>query len=258
LPEGDTLHRTARTLQAIVGKPIKRFASSHILSKNLAGKHVTAVEARGKHLLIRLDDRRAIQAHFGMTGSVHIYNPGERWRRPEGMARMLIEFDDYVVVGFSIPTLRLIIAIDETPREVAHLGPDVLAEVFDAEEAVRRLRARPKLPIGVAIMDQSAVAGVGNIYKSETLFSVRVDPFAPISSLSDETLHAIVDRARRLMKSNMQGRRMRTTTQRADSGQRYYVYRRSHRPCLRCGTVIEMKRQGEQARSTYHCPKCQR
>lgn len=259
MPEGDTLHRTARTLRAaIVGKPIKRFASSRILSRDLAGKHVTAVEARGKHLLIHLDDRRAIQAHFGMTGSVHVYKPGERWRRPEGMARILIEFDDYVVVGFAIPTLRLITALDQTPREVAHLGPDVLADTFDANEAVHRLRALDETPIGVAIMDQRAVAGVGNIYKSETLFSVGVDPFAPVSSLTNEQLHAIVDRARRLMKSNLQGRTMRTTTSNVGTGQRYYVYRRSHRPCVRCGTLIKMQRQGEQARSTYYCPRCQR
>jgi endonuclease-8 len=173
------------------------------------------------------------------------------------MARVLIEFEEWVVVGFSIPTLRLIVAIEETPREVAHLGPDVLAEVFDANEAVARLRARSDQPIGVAIMDQKAVAGVGNIYKSETLFSVRIDPFAPVAALTDEQLHAIVDRARRLMKSNMTGRHMRTTTQRVEGGQRYYVYKRSHRACLRCGTIIEMKRQGEQARSTYYCPKCQ-
>lgn len=258
MPEGDTLHRTARTLRAaIVGKRIKRFASSRILSRDLAGKHVTSVEARGKHLLIHLDDRRTIQAHFGMTGSVHVYKPGERWRRPEGTARILIEFDDYVVVGFAIPTLRLVTAIDDAPRAVAHLGPDVLADTFDANEATHRLRALGDTPIGVAIMDQRAVAGVGNIYKSETLFSVGIDPFAPVSSLTDEQLHAIVDRARRLMKSNLQGRTMRTTTSNVGTGQRYYVYRRSHRPCVRCGTLIKMQRQGEQARSTYYCPRCQ-
>ncbi len=269
MPEGDTLHRTARTLRAaIVGKPIKRFASTRILSRDLAGKRVTSVEARGKHLLIHLEDRRAIQAHFGMTGSVHVYKPGERWRRSEGSTRIVIEFEDYVVVGFAIPTLRLITAIAETPREVAHLGPDVLADSFNTEEAVRRLRALAEAPIGVAIMDQRAVAGVGNIYKSETLFSVGVDPFAPVSSLTDEKLHAIVDRARRLMKSNMQGGAMRTTTSNPGTGQRYYVYRRSGRPCTRCGTLIKMERQAapkgsasgasEQARSTYYCPKCQR
>jgi endonuclease-8 len=149
----------------------------------------------------------------------------------------------------------LIVAIDETPREVAHLGPDVLSESFDANEAVRRLRERADLPIGVAIMDQKAVAGVGNIYKSETLFSVRANPFAPVSALTDEQLRAIVDRARRLMRSNLHSTTMRTTTQRSD--QRYYVYKRSHRPCVRCGTIVEMQRQGEQARSTYYCPKCQ-
>lgn len=262
MPEGDTIHRSARTLRdAIVGKVIGRFASSRILSKNLRGKRVVAVEAHGKHLLIRLDDRRAIQAHMGMTGSVHLYRPGERWRRPEGMARMVIELADsvaapieLVVVAFSVPTLRLIVAVAETPREIAHLGPDVLSPDLDADEAVRRLRARPDLPLGVAIMDQSALAGVGNIYKSETLFTVGVDPFAPVAAFTDDTLHKIVDRARRLMMSNLRGN-SRTTTRAV--AQRYYVYRRKDRPCSRCAAAIDMRRQGPQSRSTYFCPRCQ-
>lgn len=258
MPEGDTIHRSARALrESIVGKVIRRFASTRILSRDLAGKEIAAVEAHGKHLLIRLSDRRAIQAHMGMTGSVHVYRPGERWRRPEGMARMVIEVaaaksapTELVVVAFSVPTLRLI--ANDAP--LAHLGPDVLAPDLDVEEAVRRMRARHDQPLGVVIMDQSAVAGIGNIYKSETLFSLAVDPFLPVSAFSDETLAALVERARRLMKSNLQGR-MRTTTRGA--AQRYYVYRRSGRPCTRCGTLIELRRQGEQNRSTYFCPRCQ-
>jgi endonuclease VIII len=262
VPEGDTIHRSAKTLrEAIVGKIIRRFASTRILSRDLSGKGITAVEAHGKHLLIRLSDGRAIQAHMGMTGSMHIYRPGERWRRPEGMARMLIEIaadakapTEYVVVAFSVPTLRLIVAKDDVPKQIAHLGPDVLAPEFDAPEAVRRMRARQDQPLGVVIMDQAAVAGVGNIYKSETLFTVGVDPFLPVASFSDDTLSIIVERARRLMKSNLQGR-TRTTTR--SNTQRFYVYRRKDRPCVRCGTVIDMRRQGEQARSTYFCPRCQ-
>ncbi len=254
MPEGDTIHRSARTLrEAIVGKVIRRFASTRILSRDLAGKQLTAVEAHGKHLLLRLDDGRAIQAHMGMTGSVHLYRPGERWRRPEGMARMVIELGDpteLVVVAFSTPTLRLI----TTDQPIAHLGPDVLAPEVDAAEAVRRMRARADQPLGVVVMDQAALAGVGNIYKSETLFTLALDPFLPVSAFPDETLAAIVERARRLMKSNLQGR-MRTTTR--STAQRYYVYRRNGRPCTRCGTLIELRRQGEQNRSTYFCPRCQ-
>lgn len=261
MPEGDTIHRTARTLRdAIVGKVIRRFVSKRILTRDLGGKRVTAVEAHGKHLLIHVSDGRTIQAHMGMTGSVHVYRPGERWRRPEGMARMLIEIapeataaTELVIVAFSVPMLKLITP-SQVERTIERLGPDVLSPDVDLEEAVRRLRARNDVPLGVAIMDQTAVSGVGNIYKSETLFTLAVDPFAPISAFDDDDLRAIVSRARRLMMSNLTGR-MRTTTR--NNAQRYYVYRRKDRACTRCGGSIDMRRQGEQNRSTYFCPRCQ-
>ncbi|MBI2393014.1 MAG: Fpg/Nei family DNA glycosylase [Deltaproteobacteria bacterium] len=268
MPEGDTIHRAARTLRAaLVGKAIRRFASSRILSRDLPGKRFTEVEAHGKHLVLRLDDGRAIQLHLGMTGSVHVYRAGERWRRSEGAARMVIEVGppledatEHVVVAFAVPTLRLVVAAvpDERPRAVAHLGPDVLAPTLDAAEALRRLHARGDDPLGVAIMDQTAIAGVGNIYKSETLFALGLDPFAPVSSFDDDTLRAVVDRARRLMHANLgeatPAAQRRTT---GSLAQRFHVYRRSGRPCPRCATRIEMRRQGPQQRSTYFCPKCQ-
>lgn len=263
MPEGDTIHRAARSLRvALLDKTIVRFASTRILTRDLAGKRFTSIEAHGKHLLLRLDDGRAIQAHMGMTGSMHVYRPGERWRRSEGAARMVIEVEGFVVVAFSVPTLRIVDAGVSggahdagVPRAVARLGPDVLAPDFDAELAVKNLRARAELPLGVAIMDQTALAGVGNIYKSETLFTLGLDPFAPVARFDDAALRAVVARARRLMQSNLKGG-MRTTTRNA--GQRFYVYERKGRPCLRCHTTIAMQRQGEQARSTYYCPKCQR
>lgn len=262
MPEGDTIHRAARTLRAaLVGRYIRRFASSRILSRDLPGKRFTDVEAHGKHLLLRLDDGRAIQVHLGMSGSMHVYRPGERWRRSEGAARMVLEVSavpdgptEHVIVAFAVPTLRLVIAIDERPRAIAHLGPDVLAPELDVVEAVRRLRARGDDPLGVAIMDQTALAGVGNIYKSETLFALALDPFAPVSAFDDHTLAAVVERARRTMHANLQ-RPMRTTT--GSFAQRFHVYRRSGRPCPRCAARVEMRRQGSQQRSTYFCPSCQ-
>lgn len=203
MPEGDTIHRAARSLRvALLDKTIVRFASTRILTRDLAGKRFTSIEAHGKHLLLRLDDGRAIQAHMGMTGSMHVYRPGERWRRSEGAARMVIEVEGFVVVAFSVPTLRIVDAGVSggahdagVPRAVARLGPDVLAPDFDAELAVKNLRARAELPLGVAIMDQTALAGVGNIYKSETLFTLGLDPFAPVARFDDAALRAVVARA---------------------------------------------------------------
>lgn len=262
MPEGDTIHRAARALHAaLAGKRILGFRSNKILARDLVGRRIDAAEAHGKHLIVRLDDGRAIHSHMQMTGAWHVYRPGARWRRSEGAARVVIEAGpeggpaDVVAVCFSAPTVELVVAKDAVPDAVAHLGPDVLSPDFDAIEARARLRARGEAPIGEAIMDQTAIAGVGNVYKSEVLFVTRVDPFAPVSSLEDATLDAVIKAARRLMWSNLRGP-MRTT--RRGEGPKHWVYGRSGLPCLRCGTPIAMRRQGALARSTYHCPSCQR
>ncbi len=259
MPEGDTIHRAARALHAaLAGKRILAFRSNKILARDLVGRRLEGVEAHGKHLVMRLDDGRAIHSHMQMTGAWHLYRPGERWRRSPGAARAVLEAGpedgppDVVAVCFSAPTMELVTAVSATPSAVAHLGPDVLAPDFDRDEARRRLRARGELPIGEAILDQTAIAGVGNIYKSETLFVTRVDPFAPVSALDDATLDAVIKAARRLMWSNLRGP-MRTT--RRGEGPKHWVYRRSGLPCLKCGTTIAMRRQS--GRSTYFCPSCQ-
>jgi endonuclease-8 len=243
---------------ALAGKVIRRLSSSKIRPIGLEGKRVEQCEAVGKHLLIRLENGRAIRAHFRMTGVFHVYRPGERWRRDPGAARIVIETDDAVAVGFAIPTLE-VVKMDEgeIPRQVQHLGPDLLRPEFDEDEAVRRLREREGLEIGDALLDQTALSGIGNVYKSETLFTLGVNPFVRIRELDDATLHKIVGRARRLMHMNMApGRNMRTTT--AGHPSRHYVYGRARMPCLRCATRVEVREQGTGlVRTTYFCPRCQ-
>jgi endonuclease-8 len=268
VPEGDSLHKAANLLQgALAGKVVVRLSSSKIRPIGLEGKRVTSCEAVGKHLLIRMENGRAIRAHFRMTGIFHVYRPGERWRRDPGSARIVIEAakdkdsaPDVVAVGFGIPTLEVVRAVEgELPREVQHLGPDLLRPEFDEDEAVRRLKDRGELEIGDAILDQTALSGIGNVYKSETLFTLGVNPFALVRELSDETLRAIVGRARRLMHMNMKITGMRTTASGAGGGARYYVYGRSRLPCPRCGHAIEMRYQGAKLkRSTYYCARCQK
>ena len=259
MPEGDTIHRTAAALQrAIGGKRLTGFRSTlPALSRaRLAGRTVERIEARGKHLWIRFDDGRALRSHMRMAGSWHLYRPGERWWKPEHLARAVLETDEFLAVCFQAPVLELVAPgrIEAHPA-LAGLGPDLLAPVFDSAEAVRRLRAAPDRSIAEALLAQSDVSGIGNIYKSESLFLCRLHPSRAVASLSDDSIRRLLTTARRLMSASVVGAGR--GTRRASEGPRYWVYRRSGRACLRCGGMVRMSRHGADRRSTYWCPGCQ-
>lgn len=260
MPEGDTLHRTAATLsKALGGQALVSVRSSvpAVDGAGLVGHKVESVTALGKNLVIRFDDGRMLHTHLRMNGSWHLYRPRERWRRPSHEARVVLDVGDIVAVCFSAPTVRIVRAPE--PRQdirLAELGPDLVADSFDASEALRRLKELGGVALGEAIVDQRAIAGIGNIYKSESLFLCRVDPFAPVSSYDDATLAAVIAQARTLMRANVVTTGRPRMTRRADGG-RYWVYRRAGKPCFRCRAAIEMMRQGELRRSTYFCPVCQ-
>ena len=269
MPEGDTIFRAARTLGAVLtGRTVLRaesdLAALSPARARLVGRRIEGVEALGKNLLMRFDDGRVLHTHMRMHGSWHVYRKGERWQRAPHRARLVLEVEGFVVVCFDAPVVELMSpSRAETNPALASLGPDILAPNFDADEARRRLRARElgDSPIGDAVLDQRAVAGIGNVYKSEVLFVMRVDPFAPVSSFDDAMLDAIIDAARRLMQHNvLPGQRMRTI-RRGSAGEggrgRFYVYGRSGKPCYVCSATIGMKRQGSAARSTYFCSRCQ-
>jgi endonuclease-8 len=213
---------------------------------------VDAVEARGKHLLLRFSTGVALHTHMGMTGSWHLYRPGSRWRQPEGMARVVLEAGGVIAVCFVPRTAEIVTADGEAAHpSLSRLGPDVLAPSRDAAAAVAGLRATGGAEIGAALLDQSALSGVGNIWKSEALFLAGVHPFARVRDLDDAVLTRVVRAAMREMHGSV--RRGPGEGGRGPSR----VYRRSGRPCLRCGAVIEMRRQGPMRRSTYWCPRCQ-
>jgi endonuclease-8 len=259
MPEGDTLHRTAAVLaQALVGQTLVAVSGRlpALDRARLVGQKVTAVDAHGKNLVIAFADGRALHTHLQMHGSWHLYRPGERWRRPAHAMRVVLDVGDIAAVCFDAPTLRLLASqqIAHDPR-LAQLGPDLLADDFDLRVAIAGLRRGADLALGEAVMDQTLIAGIGNIYKSETLFLVRKSPFAKVGSLSDAELGALVERARLLMSANTRGSsRMRAT--RLLPGQ-YWVYRRAGLPCLACGQAVQMQRQGQLQRSTYFCAHCQ-
>src|SRR4051794_13865527 len=211
MPEGDTIYRSAQTLDRALGRRVvTRFES--VLpgltrideDAPLAGRVVERVWSQGKHLLIGFSGDLVLRTHMRMNGSWHVYRPGERWRRPRHQARLVIETDAFVAVAFNVPVAEFY-SSRELAREPAlrELGPDLLGETFDIEAAVARLRARGPLDIGDALLDQRALAGIGNVYKSEVCFVCRIDPFTPIERLVDDDLRALVQTARRLLQANV-------------------------------------------------------
>jgi endonuclease-8 len=265
MPEGDTIHRTAEVLRAALAgrrvtaaraQPRPGLRRVPDLSR-LVGATVVRVEARGKHLLIGFDNGLTIRSHLRMSGSWHRYRPGEPWRRPGRQASAIIETPESVAVAFNTPVVELLTDADlRRSGPLLALGPDLLAETFDADEALGRLRERASEQIANALLDQRAVAGIGNVYKSEVAFLERLDPWAPVAAVTDDELRGALRTARRLLRANTRGG-ARVTTGSTVRGQGLWVYGRAGRPCRRCGTTIAVRRQGELARLTYWCPRCQ-
>lgn len=264
MPEGDTIWRTARTLHAaLAGKAVLAFASSlpAVMAAarrlGVVGQVVTAVEAHGKHLLVRFSGGAVLHTHQGMRGSWRLERKAGGAGSARTHPRARIETADVVAVCLLSPVVEMLSRAQAAAHPaLSRLGPDLLGTAFDPELARRRLRARGDLPIGVALMDQTALAGIGNVYKSEVLFLCGVSPLARVRDLDDGTIDRLVAKAGELLRRNLGPGPRRTTS--ALSPLRLWVYRRSGEPCRRCGTAIERVVQGEQARSTYLCPACQR
>jgi endonuclease VIII len=261
MPEGDTLWRVANRLSPVLtGRRVTglRLATpaltSEARSHRVEGSTIVAVEARGKHLLVRFSTGVALHTHLGMTGSWHLYRAGSRWRQPAHLARVVLEADGVVAVCFVPRVVELVATRDEGVHpSLTALGPDVVSAAFDADAAVSRLQARGAVPIGAALLDQTALSGIGNIYKSEVLFLRGADPFAPVAAFDAARLRRIVDTAHKLMRRSVVAPVRRT----AGGAGQYWVYRRARRPCRRCATLIRMARQGTPSRTTYWCPRCQ-
>lgn len=272
MPEGDTIFRLAERLRPVLEGTLVESARSHveaIRERHLAPHTISAIETRGKNLLMNFDHGLTLHTHLRMNGAWHVYARGEPWRLPLFRLRVALLTASHEVVCFNAPIVRLLRTdrLDTYP-DLAALGPDLLSEDFDPEEAHRRLRARGDEPIGVAILDQRAMAGVGNVLKSEILFLCGVNPSTPVSALDDATLARIVERSREVLKVTvtkgrekpfaLPGRVTRVTlASSAGRGGALWVYHRDGEPCLRCGRTVVLTHQGKDARVTYHCPRCQ-
>ena len=258
MPEGDTVYRSAKNLNAaLAGQLVTRFdlRVPAFATLDLTGNEIEGVVSRGKHLLMRVG-AYSIHSHLKMEGSWHLYLPGTPWKRPAFEARAIIGTESWVAVGFALGTLDVVARTDEQ-SVVGHLGPDLLGADWDAGEAHRRLLANPESPAFVAVLDQRNLAGIGNEYANELLFLRGVHPATHISDIAD--LDTMLATAYRLLHAN-KNRAVRSTTGDLRAKRTSWVYGRAGEPCRRCGTRIDTGQLGPTAliqRDAYWCRHCQ-
>lgn len=258
MPEGDTVYRTAVNLNAaLAGARLIRcdIRVPAFATVDLTGDIVEAVVSRGKHLLIRVSEH-SIHSHLKMEGSWHLYRHGTKWRRPEWQARAILATADWVAVGFQLGTLDVVDRDDEE-SVVGYLGPDLLGSDWNADDALLRLTADPARAVGLALLDQRVMAGLGNVYRNELCFLRGILPTRPVGEV--DRPEKLVTLAHRLIDANKN--RVDRTTTGSLRGETDWVYGRDGKPCLRCGTRIEQGELGEtalQLRDTYWCPNCQK
>lgn len=237
----------------------------------IAGRMIEKVEARGKWLLVHFSGDLILVTHMLMSGSWHLYKTGEKWWMGRDRMRAVIRTDDWQAVAFNVPvaefhTARSLGRYTQIPK----LGIDVLSEGYSVESGVARLKSyaveHPEAEIAVVLLNQRVLAGLGNVYKSEVAFAAGVNPFRAMSTITDRELEVMAEVAQKWMKMNVvdgsgdgivtySGNRR--TMNSSNRDERLWVYRRQGQECRRCGALIEMRKQGEQARSTYWCPGCQ-
>jgi endonuclease-8 len=252
VPEGDTLHKIANRLRPVlVGSVVERFEAPRLVGpRPRVGVTVIAVEAVGKHLLVSFDDGTVLQTHLRMTGSWHLYERGARWRKPAHLARVVIATATHQAVCFSAPVVRTTVGATDA---VDHLGPDLCTPDADLDDVLERMARIPEpgTTIAEVLLDQRVAAGIGNVYKSEVLWAERLDPHTAIEDVPEDHRRRLIETAARLLRANL------TTVRRTTVPGGLAVYRKARRPCRRCGTPVRMARWGEQARSTFWCPRCQ-
>jgi endonuclease-8 len=273
MPEGDTLCRTATVLRdALAGRQViaARGRPDGAQLGRVVGSQVERVEAQGKHLLIAFGNGLTLHTHLRMHGSWHRYRTGERWRRSPARAVAVIEVPNAVAVCFDAPTVELMdtraLAIHPA---LSSLGPDLLAPEPDLAEVVRRLGepACAQVAIGEALLDQTVMAGLGNVYRTELLWEVLVSPFVPLAEVSESVKRRLVETGAAMLRANLNGHARVTTTDAlggppGSRGPRrgirnLNIYGRAGRPCPRCGTAIRTKVYGDLARRVFWCPTCQ-
>ncbi|GHK00216.1 Fpg/Nei family DNA glycosylase [Streptomyces sp. NPDC003753] len=259
MPEGDTVHQAAKRLHgALAGKVLTRsdLRVPRYATADLTGRTVLDVTPRGKHLLTRIEGGLTLHSHLMMDGAWKVFAAGQRWSGgPAHQIRAILGTLDRTAVGYRLPVLELLRTADEH-RAVGHLGPDLLGPDWDPGAALENLLRDPARPLGEALLDQRNLAGIGNVYKSELCFLLRVTPWLPVGELPAGHAAHLPTLAKKLLEAN-RDRPARNTTGRRE--QNLFVYGRAPRPCLRCGTPVQVAEQGDGSRErpTYWCPACQ-
>ncbi|MDB4975183.1 MAG: hypothetical protein JWN48_3524 [Myxococcaceae bacterium] len=273
MPEGDSLHRAAQLLfPKLVGERLGllQLVRNNTRTEGLIGSEISNVEARGKNLLVHFAAGWTLHVHLKMNGRVRIYPRATAPKVALSAASVVLETAGHRMVVYSAPIARLLRTRDLVgDLYFRDLGPDLLAPSFDLSEGLRRLKLRKHTPLGVAIMDQGVIAGIGNVWKSELCFNLRLDPFAPVSAYDDGELSGLLSLARTQMFDNVYGPKRtmpdpfegraerKARLDRREGEHVLSVYEREGKPCYDCGALLMMRRQGEQQRSTYYCPSCQ-
>jgi endonuclease-8 len=261
MPEGDTLHHSALLVgSALTGHvpdaietPHPRFARDR-WPERLTGRRVDFVEAVGKHLLLRFEGGLVIHSHLRMTGAWRVLPAGKRWPRSPRSAWLVVRRGEHEVVQFNGPVLELMTAtrVRSDPR-IAGLGPDLVAPAaFDEAKYLRRLREEDQSRgLGDVLLDQHVVAGIGNFWKSEGCWRAALDPWRPLADLTDHEALVVVRSLRPLMQESARSGRQRDYR---------VIYDRAGLPCPRCGPprLIRAREQGDDNRTTFWCPACQR
>jgi endonuclease VIII len=266
MPEGDTIARAATAMQrAVAGRVVTAFSTGLAPLARvdedtpIAGRTIDRCFSIGKHLLIAFSGGLLLRTHMRMSGSWHLYRPGERWQRPVRSARIQIDTNEWVAVAFDVPVAEFVREDDlHRHQPLAMLGPDLADASFDRDAAHARVTAQGDRAICDVLLDQRVVAGIGNVLRSETLFVAGVHPEMPAAELGAETTARLIDVAARLLQRNARGDYvMRNTTGRRAPGQELWVYQRTGEPCRRCGTPVVSAARGLEARRVYWCPSCQ-
>jgi endonuclease-8 len=261
VPEGDTVYRTARLLdRSLSGQALDKtdFRVPQHATADLSGGTVVETVSRGKHLLTRIErdgQQWTLHTHLKMEGSWKVVKPGQRWPRSAAQARVVLETARATAIGFSLGIVELLDRSAED-RAVGHLGPDLLGPDWDEDLALANLARDPSRPLREALLDQTNLAGIGNMYAAELCFTSGVHPETPLAAVPD--LRRLVRRAHQMLELNKE-RWTQSTTGDLRERERMWVFRRDRSPCRRCGTpvVVEMQGPAGRDRASYWCPSCQ-
>jgi len=244
MPEGDALHRAARRLQPLAGQRLEVVAihpraRATQVAERVDGRVLESVQAVGKNLLFRFEGGLVMRSHLRMSGRWSLRPRGEERR---GTPWLVLRGERYEGVLWNGPVLEL------HTRAIERLGPDILAQPPDVDAMLVRLRASDATRwLGEALLDQSVVSGIGNMWLAESLWEAKLSPWRRVRDVTEDERRVALGTAARLMRDALDGARR--------PGHR--VYRRVGLPCPRCRTRIRSWGQGDANRMAYWCPACQ-